>query len=209
MQIAPAMTTLSQRLKFAREQRFSSAAKAAAAMGVPVSTYVQQERGVRGVPRDRAEDYAKFFKVSPGWLLFGRDDAAQAVTGRVMVPLVGYVGQGSQAYLFAKREAAKNQAKGPAPASETTRAIEIRTEDGLGPAFEGWLAYFDEADRGPVKPSHHGALCIVALTDGRTLVRRVQASRTAGLYHLTSGSAEPLLDQEIEWAARIEGLAPR
>lgn len=68
------MAGASMRLKTARKKSGYSSAKAAAeAMGVPVATYIQHENGSRGFPADRAERYAKFFRVAPEWLLYGKD----------------------------------------------------------------------------------------------------------------------------------------
>jgi SOS-response transcriptional repressor LexA len=61
------------RLKSARERSGYLSAKAAAeAMGVPVATYIQHENGGRGFPAERAERYAKFYRVPVEWLLFGK-----------------------------------------------------------------------------------------------------------------------------------------
>ncbi len=67
------MSDSAKRLKDIREKRgYSSAKGAAEAMGVSVATYVQHESGVRGYPSTRAERYAKFFRTTPEWLLYGR-----------------------------------------------------------------------------------------------------------------------------------------
>lgn len=67
------MDNASERLKAAREKSgYSSAKMAAEAMGVSVATYVQHENGTRGYPVAKAERYAKFFRVTPEWLLYGR-----------------------------------------------------------------------------------------------------------------------------------------
>lgn len=63
------------RLKAAREAVFESAKLAAEAMDVPVASYIQHENGTRGFKRDRAEQYARRFKTTPEWLLFGRGAA--------------------------------------------------------------------------------------------------------------------------------------
>jgi SOS-response transcriptional repressor LexA len=63
----------SDRLRQARERAgYSSASAAAEALGVPVATYVQHENGNRGVPASRAERYARFFRVAPEWILYGK-----------------------------------------------------------------------------------------------------------------------------------------
>ena len=67
------MAEASTRLKQAREKSgYSSASAAAEAMGVPVATYVQHENGTRGFPAARANRYARFFRVAPEWLLYGK-----------------------------------------------------------------------------------------------------------------------------------------
>ena len=61
------------RLRQARERAGYDSAKAAAeAMGVSVATYIQHENGTRGIPASRAERYAKFFRVAPEWILYGK-----------------------------------------------------------------------------------------------------------------------------------------
>lgn len=67
------MSDIASRLKAARERAgYESAKLAAEAMGVSPSTYIQHENGTRGYPRNRAERYARFFRVTPEWLLYGR-----------------------------------------------------------------------------------------------------------------------------------------
>jgi len=61
-----------ERLKSARERMFQSAAEAASAMGINYQTYAAHENGSRGLRRDAAMRYAKFFNVSLEFLLTGR-----------------------------------------------------------------------------------------------------------------------------------------
>lgn len=68
------MTTPNERLKQARERFYSSAAEAARALNVPPGTYAGHENGHRGFPASRAPAYARKFKVSPEWLLYGVGD---------------------------------------------------------------------------------------------------------------------------------------
>lgn len=66
------MTDKSERLRIARERAgYPTAKEAAEAMGVSVSTYIQNENGSRGYPAGKAERYGKFFRVKPEWLLYG------------------------------------------------------------------------------------------------------------------------------------------
>lgn len=68
------MQTASERLRQAREKLFPSAAAAALSMGIPVGTYAGHENGHRGFPKDRAPTYAKKFKVTEEWLLYGKGE---------------------------------------------------------------------------------------------------------------------------------------
>jgi len=69
------MGAASDRLKHARERAgYASAKGAAEAMGVATATYIQHENGIRGIPADRAQRYARFFRVTPEWLLYGTSE---------------------------------------------------------------------------------------------------------------------------------------
>jgi SOS-response transcriptional repressor LexA len=65
-----------ERLKEARIKAGYDSAKAASeAMGVALATYTQHENGARGFPAEKAKRYARFFKVTPEWLLYGKSGA--------------------------------------------------------------------------------------------------------------------------------------
>src|SRR5262249_61034508 len=70
-------TTRGERLRIAREKHFKSARLAAKAMGIPVSTYGAHERaesaGGRDYGPDEAKKYGRRFRVTPEWLLTGRE----------------------------------------------------------------------------------------------------------------------------------------
>ena len=64
----------SDRLRAARARAgFSSASKAAAALGISASTYTAHENGQNEFTAAQAEAYAKAFGTSPGWLFFGEE----------------------------------------------------------------------------------------------------------------------------------------
>jgi len=89
------------RLKAAREAAgFTSAKAAAEGLGVPLATYTQHENGTRGIPRDKAPLYARRFKVSEEWLLYGkgRGEMSAVPSGAMPVaaiPLLGAVPGGN------------------------------------------------------------------------------------------------------------------
>lgn len=64
-----------ERLRAARlKADFRSAAAAADAMGIAHSTYQAHENGNRDYDADNAAKYARKFKVSKSWLLYGEHD---------------------------------------------------------------------------------------------------------------------------------------
>jgi SOS-response transcriptional repressor LexA len=63
------------RLKEARRARFATAKAAASYMNVPQPTYAHHEAGTRKPKSDEVVRYAKTFRVTPEWLLFGSNAA--------------------------------------------------------------------------------------------------------------------------------------
>lgn len=121
------------------------------------------------------------------------------------VKLVGYVGAGAAAHFYDPADLGTVPA--PDGATEDTVAMEIRG-DSLGALFEHWLVYYDEV-RSPITTDMIGRLCVVGLPDDRVLVKKIQRSRTQGLFHLLSNTEGPILDQEVLWGARVRSMVPR
>jgi len=208
------MTTRGERLRIAREKRFKSARAAGKAMGIAVSTYGAHERaeapGGRDYGPNEALRYGRFFGVTPEWLLTGRkpfpsDEPEQPPARKVRV--VGYVGAGAEAHLYAVAQGDLDEVDPPPGLTEDTVAVEIRG-DSLGAFFNRWLVFYDDVRR-PVTPDLIGELCIVGLEDGRILIKQIQRSKTEGLFNLISSTEKPIADVAIEWAARVNSIGRR
>lgn len=198
-----------ERLQEARRRAgFEEATEAARALGIKEPTYLGHENGSRGF-KARADQYARKYGVSLEWLLTGRGGAERRPVAKGperTIPLAGYVSAGAEAHFTAAGELGDVAA--PPGATDQTVAVEIRGES-LGPLFDRWVATFDDVRR-PVTADLVGRLCVVGLDDGRILIKKIQRSRTRGLFHLISGTNEPpILDVAIEWAARVKNLVPR
>lgn len=122
------------------------------------------------------------------------------------VPIVYYVGAGAEVHSMQNADAF-DYVEGLDNATPETVAGRI-TGSSMGPLFDGWLIFWDDM-RSPVTADLLGELCIVALHDDRILVKKIEASRTAGLFHLMSNTEPPMLDVPILWAARVTGMKPR
>ena len=156
-----------------------------------------KKRSVRG---DKLQQLAEALEVDADFL-------TGAMAAPRTVPLVGYVGAGAEAHFYASADEGLDQVDAPPGAGPDTRAAEIRGES-LGPLFDRWLVFYDDV-RSPITADLIGRLCVVGLPNGKILVKKVQRSRAAGLYHLLSNSEAPMLDQEVVWAARVRTMTPR
>jgi SOS-response transcriptional repressor LexA len=196
------------RLQKARQEAgYENAVDAARAFGWGQSTYISHENGARGLKPAVAEKYARAFKVTPEWLLYGNRKKAAAAAERRTVPLVGYVGAGAAAHFFGD-QGPLDDVPAPEGSSEETVAVEIRG-DSLGALFDRWLVFYDDVHR-PVTADQVGKLCVVGLLDGRILIKKIQRSRAKnGLFHLLSNTEAPILDVEIEWAAKVINMVPQ
>jgi phage repressor protein C with HTH and peptisase S24 domain len=80
MCVLSCMSSMHDRLRDARKNAgYSSAAKAAAALGVKTSTYAAHENGQNEFDAETAKHYGRRFKVAAAWLLTGEDDDLQRV----------------------------------------------------------------------------------------------------------------------------------
>jgi len=212
-------TTRGERLRYAREKYFKSARIAAKALGIAVSTYGAHERaeapGGRDYGPDEAKRYGRRFRVTPEWLLTGRK--IEPTDGRVgpepeeppapKVPVAGYVGAGAETHFYAVSQGGLDEIDAPEGSTPDTVAVEIRG-DSLGTFFDRWLVFYDDVRR-EVTPDLLGKLCVVGLDDGRVLIKKLQRSRSHGLFNLVSQTEAPILDVAIEWAAKVKSMMPR
>ena len=189
-----------------RRAGFEDATEAANAFGWNPSTYLSHENGTRGIRPKVAERYAKAFHVRAEWILYGRgQNGTQRPEPRKTIPLIGYVSAGAETHFTAPGELGHVEA--PTDATESTVAVEMRGES-WGTFFDRWLVYYDEVRR-PVTADLIGKPCVVGLEDGRVLVKRLQRSRTKGLFHLFSPAADPIMDVAVDWAAKVKSMVPR
>lgn len=203
------MSELFERLAWAREEAgYETATDAAGAVGEKVPTYIGHENGSRGFNRKKAEKYARRYGVSLEWLLTGKGEPkrARAKTDLPLktVPLLGYVSAGTAHFVASGELGDVDAPEGP---GDETVAVEIRG-DSLGSLFDRWLVFYDNVQR-PVASQLIGRLCVVGLVDGRVLIKKIQRSRTRGLFHLVSNTEDPILDVEIEWAAKVKSMVPQ
>jgi len=208
-------TTRGQRLRIARERLFETSLEAAQALGIPPVSYWQYEHAELPQGRDygpnEAERFARRFRVSPEWLLTGRgkgigDSEPIVPPDASKVPVVGYLGAGARVHFHAAA-AAQGEVDRPTGAPASTVALRIRG-DSLGGIFDRWLLYYDSFRRTP--PTELiDELCVVALADGRVLVKQLQRGRREERFNLVSPGQPPITDVVVEWAAGVTSMSRR
>lgn len=128
----------------------------------------------------------------------------------VQVHVVGYVGAGSEAILYGYGQGlAEDDGTVPMPPGGTpqTVAVEVRG-DSLGNIFNRWLVYYDDV-RDPPTPELLNHLCVVGLTDGRVLVKKLMKGSMPGRHNLFSQIEGVIEDVEVAWAAKVLALTPK
>lgn len=199
-------TDLGDRLTKARENAgFEDATAAAAALDVNRNSYIQHENGTRGFKRDRAELYARRFRVSLEWLLTGK--GPMRPKDKRLAKLVGYVGAGAAMNLYRDGHEPDEWVEAPDGSTADTVAVEIKGES-LGPLFDRWLVFYDDR-RDPVTRDMIGKLCILGLADGRVLIKKLAKGGIAGYWTLLSNFEPPIYDVAVEWGAVVKAMVPR
>lgn len=183
-----------QRLKIAREKAgYAMASDAARAFGWMQVTYRHHENGTRNFTKDRAIAYARAFKVSPEWLMLGRDGLE-----RPSLPVVGIVGAGAEIYPYDDGGSLSDVETPPGLRKEAV-AVMVRGDSMFPRYFDGDLLIYDEHVS---MKAAHGQECVISLIDGRKLVKTVRFHN--GTATLESYNGAPIFDAQIEWVAPIK-----
>jgi hypothetical protein len=122
------------------------------------------------------------------------------------VPIVGYAGAGG-AVVYGEGQGPFGEARMPPGASKTTVAVVIRGDSMTPTLDDGWIVYYDSRNDPPT-PELFNKLCVCGLADGRVLVRKLYPGRKPGHFDLQPANGAMMLDQPVEWAARISFIAP-
>jgi phage repressor protein C with HTH and peptisase S24 domain len=125
------------------------------------------------------------------------------------IPVVGYVGAGASVYPVDDEHEADGFETIERPPFITGEAIavEVRGDSLIPVAEDGWkLIYTGEQD--VLEDEVLNKLCVVALTDGRVLVKRIVRGSQPRRYHLLSTNAPMIEDAQVLWAARVRAIIP-
>lgn len=187
------------RLKSARKTAGLSLESLSEIVGISVSQLSRFESGKRE-PR-----VAEIQRIADA---LGVDSSSLLPDAEVRtVPLVGFVGAGATANLFAEGQGPFDEVEAPEGATDQTVAVEIRGES-LGALFDQWLVFYDDVHDPPTGRLLR-KLCVVGLPDGRVLVKRLERGQLPGRFNLLSNTEPPIYDVDVEWAAQVRAMTPR
>jgi repressor LexA len=135
-------------------------------------------------------------------IVHSMSDIEQIKTG---VDVVGYVGAGG-AVAFSEGQGPFEQVEAPPNTTPTMVALRVKG-DSMSPMIgDGWLVYYDRHDLSSEIAA--GKPYVVGLVDGRVLIKKLVHGRRRGCYDLYSVNADPILDQAVEWIARVRAIIP-
>lgn len=183
----------------------TSAAAVARRVGIAESTMRAYVGNTRNPPLDVCEKIGRYLKVNGKWLFEGT--GPKRAVAPTVVPLVGYVGAGSVAHVYADSQGPFDEVEAPDEATESTVAVEIRGES-LGALFDSWLVFYDDV-RDPPGRDLMGKLCVVGVSDGRILIKKMTKGQLPGHFTLVSNVEPPIYDVLVDWAARVKTMRPR
>ena len=214
---------IGEAIKAARKMRGLHSRDIAEKLGTSVGAVGNWERGANVPSAGNLFAVAEFLQIDSKALAKGElvsleqrslvpsfdpDDDAEEFDADAEVPVVGYVGAGSEAHYYAVSQGELERVPAPKDTTEKTVAAMKVIGDSLGPLFNRWLVYYDDAQHG-VSTDHIGRLCVVGLPNDKILVKLIRRSRKfPGLYDLISNNPEESVieGQEIVWAARVTDM---
>ena len=182
-----------------RQERGWSQDHLATLMGTTRNQLAKLEGGTRRLSNVWIERAARALVVDPGAL----------VTSMGGVPIVGDVGAGGRIVYHGEPQGSHEQAERPPGASDGTVAVKVQGNSMPGIAEDEWLIYYDDRVSG-FPDEWLGKVCVVWLPDDRVFVKRILRGRDPGGFDLVStGSYDPMRDEEIAWSAKVSFIKPR
>ena len=196
------LMAVGDRLQWARKNhgKYKSPTEAARAFGWTVSTYLGHENGDRIPSRNLAKKYAKAYRVRWEWLLEGEGKPTSGEKVRT-THAVGYVGAGAEILPFDDHSPGSLEEVDIPPGVPDDAVLVIVRGDSMYPRyFENEMLFYVRRTDDPHE--HIGRECVVALKDGRMLVKILRRA-TDGLFNLESWNAPTIEAVAIQWASPV------
>ena len=194
-----------KRLEKARIQRgFATARAAAEYFGWIYDSYIQHERGERGLTR-AADKYAKALRVPAGWLLTGQGGGTTTT-----VPIMGFVGAGAEIEPDFEQTPADGfgEIQLSIAVPDDIIALGIRG-DSMLPRYRDGDAVLVYREQRRETSSFLGEEAAVRTHDGKRYIKNILRGPEPGTYTLDSWNARPLEGVRLDWVGEIYLMVPR
>lgn len=125
------------------------------------------------------------------------------------IPVVGYAGAGAEVSPFDDYAHGEgfNHIERPPFITGKAVAVEIRGDSLLPVAENGWKLIYTGGQT-LLEGEVLNRLCVVALVDGRMLVKKVLRGSEQQRYHLQSTNAPMIENAEVLWAVPVKAIIP-
>lgn len=125
------------------------------------------------------------------------------------IPVVGIVGAGAEVLPYDDYGPGDGMDYVERPSGITGQvvAVEVRGDSLFPTAENGWRLIY-AGEQTVLEEEVLNRICVVQLTDGRMLVKRVLRGSQPRRYHLQSTNAPLIEDAEVVWAARVKAIIP-
>lgn len=183
---------------------FTSARKAAQALGVKESTYASHENGQTEPGREEVQFYARRFKASFTYILTGEGKLG----AQNLAPLMGRIGAGGDIEPEYEQvpESGLEEIELPIGVGVEAVAFEISGAS-MRPKYEnGQLIICTRSSRDP--ESLIGLEVAVRTAGGKRYLKTLKLGRRRGTYTLESFNADPIVDVKLAWVGEILAVIP-
>ena len=186
-----------ERLKYARTKSgFRTAREAAEYLSIPYGTYSGHENGSRGVKEAELLHYAKVFKVSPFWLIYGQQKPIQKVR------LVGLAGKAGDMNVPTHFDSSVIEIEAPFPLEPQVRALKV-VSDEFQPTY--WINDIIFIDENNDARHLQGRRVAAKLAKGIVLGTLLSLD-SSGLCHIQTPSGKVHLGVPVTWIAPVIGV---
>ncbi|WWT39878.1 LexA-like protein [Microcystis phage Mwe-JY08] len=200
------MEEIFERLQKARRRAgYEDATAAARARGWNENTYRSHENGARGLKPDVARQYAKAFKVSPGWLLTGDGP----VDRQNIVSVVGRIGAGAEITPDEEQVPPEGlfEIEAPFPVPDDALAFEV-VGDSMWPRYDPGDVIVCFRHQSPID-NVLGMEAAVKTAEGGRYLKRVLRGSAPKTFDLESHNAPPMRGVRLEWVSSVQAVIRR
>lgn len=147
-----------------------------------------------------ARRFGRYYDMDPADLMYAG--------GRPKVPVVGYIGAGTEVLPiddFPKGEGLDEVPCPPGMNPERTVAAIVRGTSMEPLISDGWRIYYSRDPEQDVS-GVVGKLCVVKISDGPTMLKNVRRGPTPGRFNLQSSNAATIEDALLDWASPVRHM---